>query len=163
MPQESILFDGTVTENITYGLESVQDSEVQEALRAANALEFVNELPEGANTLVGERGARISGGQKQRLAIARALIRNPKILILDEATSALDSRSEKEIQSALEVLMEDRTTFVVAHRLSTVQKADCILVLDSGVLVERGKHSDLVQSGGLYQTLFEAQVFLSDS
>ena len=163
VPQESILFDGTVTENITYGLESVQDSEVQEALRAANALEFVNELPEGANTLVGERGARISGGQKQRLAIARALIRNPKILILDEATSALDSRSEKEIQSALEVLMEDRTTFVVAHRLSTVQKADCILVLDSGVLVERGKHSDLVQSGGLYQTLFEAQVFLSDS
>ena len=112
---------------------------------------------------MGERGARISGGQKQRLAIARALIRNPKILILDEATSALDSRSEKEIQSALEVLMEDRTTFVVAHRLSTVQKADCILVLDSGVLVERGKHSDLVQSGGLYQTLFEAQVFLSDS
>lgn len=163
VPQESILFDGTVAENITYGLDSVPEHDVQESLRAANALDFVGELPQGVNTLVGERGARISGGQKQRLAIARALIRNPKILILDEATSALDSRSEREIQEALETLMTDRTTFVVAHRLSTVQKADRILVLDSGVLVESGKHRELVHAGGLYQKLFEAQVFLSES
>ncbi len=136
VPQESVLFEGTVRDNITYGLGSVSDQRVITALQAANALEFVNELPDGVNTLVGERGARISGGQKQRLAIARALIRDPRILILDEATSALDSQSESAIQSALETLMHDRTTFVVAHRLSTVQKADQILVLDRGELVE---------------------------
>ena len=113
------------------------------------------------NTLVGERGARISGGQKQRLAIARALIRDPRILILDEATSALDSQSESAIQKALESLMKDRTTFVVAHRLSTVQKADLILVLDKGRLVESGRHADLVHAGGLYQSLYDAQVFIA--
>ena len=134
---------------------------VSDALRAANALEFVSELPEGVNTLVGERGARISGGQKQRLAIARALIRDPRILILDEATSALDSQSESAIQKALESLMKDRTTFVVAHRLSTVQKADLILVLDKGRLVESGRHADLVDAGGLYQSLYDAQVFIA--
>ena len=160
VPQESVLFEGTVRENITYGLGAVSDERVTEALSAANASEFVNELPEGIDTLVGERGARISGGQKQRLAIARALIRNPRILILDEATSSLDSQSEREIQSALESLMRNRTTFVVAHRLSTVQKADQILVLDKGVVLESGRHSDLVNSGGLYQKLYEAQAFL---
>ena len=149
-------------DNITYGLGSVSDQRVITALQAANALEFVNELPDGVNTLVGERGARISGGQKQRLAIARALIRDPRILILDEATSALDSQSESAIQSALETLMHDRTTFVVAHRLSTVQKADQILVLDRGELVETGRHSDLVHAGGLYQRLYEAQAFAND-
>jgi ATP-binding cassette subfamily B protein len=162
VPQESVLFEGTVRENITYGLGSVSEKQVDGALQAANALEFVRELPEGVDTLVGERGARISGGQKQRLAIARALIRNPRVLILDEATSALDSQSEKEIQLALETLMSSRTTFVVAHRLSTVQKADRILVLDRGVLVESGAHADLVNAGGLYQKLFEAQVFISE-
>jgi ATP-binding cassette subfamily B protein len=162
VPQESVLFEGTVRENITYGLASVSDARVEESLRAANAWEFVGELPDGVNTLVGERGARISGGQRQRLAIARALIRNPRILILDEATSALDSESEKEIQAALESLMASRTTFVVAHRLSTVQKADRILVLDKGTLVESGRHSDLAHAGGLYQRLYEAQVFIGD-
>ena len=162
VPQESVLFEGSVRDNITYGLGSVTDKRVEDALRAANAWDFVSDLPDGVNTLVGERGARISGGQKQRLAIARALIRNPRILILDEATSALDSQSEKEIQTALESLMVNRTTFVVAHRLSTVQKADRILVLDRGILVESGKHSDLAHSGGLYQKLYEAQIFIDE-
>jgi len=162
VPQESVLFEGSVRDNITYGLGSVSDKRVEDALRAANAWDFVMDLPDDVNTLVGERGARISGGQKQRLAIARALIRNPRILILDEATSALDSQSEKEIQTALESLMVNRTTFVVAHRLSTVQKADRILVLDRGILVESGKHSDLAHSGGLYQKLYEAQVFIDE-
>lgn len=162
VPQESVLFEGTVRENVTYGLGSVSDGRVEESLRAANAWEFVMDLPDGVDTLVGERGARISGGQKQRLAIARALIRNPRILILDEATSALDSQSEKEIQGALEALMVNRTTFVVAHRLSTVQKADRILVLDRGILVESGRHSELAHAGGLYQKLYEAQVFIDE-
>lgn len=162
VPQEPVLFEGTVRENITYGLGSEFDAKVVASLEAANALDFVNELPDGIDALVGERGARISGGQKQRLAIARALIRNPRILILDEATSALDSESERAIQKALESLMQNRTTFVVAHRLSTVQKADLILVLDRGELVESGRHRDLVQAGGVYQRLFEAQNFLAD-
>ena len=162
VPQESVLFEGSVRENVTYGLGSVSDRRVEESLRAANAWEFVMDLPDGVDTLVGERGARISGGQKQRLAIARALIRNPRILILDEATSALDSQSEKEIQGALEALMVNRTTFVVAHRLSTVQKADRILVLDRGILVESGRHSELAHAGGLYQKLYEAQVFIDE-
>jgi ATP-binding cassette subfamily B protein len=162
VPQESVLFEGTVRDNVTYGLGAVSDERVYEALRSANALDFVQDLPEGVHTLVGERGARISGGQKQRLAIARALIRNPRILILDEATSALDSESEREIQSALEALMANRTTFVVAHRLSTVQKADRILVLEKGLLVESGQHLDLAQNGGLYQRLYEAQVFVGE-
>jgi len=163
VPQESVLFEASVRDNITYGLGEVTDGRVLEALRAANALDFVNELPDGVDTLVGERGARISGGQRQRLAIARALIRNPRILILDEATSALDSQSESAIQGALEFLMQDRTTFIVAHRLSTVQKADLIMVLDKGELVESGRHSDLAIAGGLYQNLFEAQAFVNDA
>ena len=153
MPQESVLFDGTVRENITYGLGDVSDRAVTDALVASNAADFVAALPEGVDTIVGERGARISGGQKQRLAIARALIRNPRILVLDEATSALDSESERAIQKALESLMANRTTFVVAHRLSTVQKADTILVLQDGNLVERGTHHELSKAGGLYQRL----------
>ena len=159
VPQESVLFEASVRDNITYGLGSVSDERVSAALQAANALDFVSELPEGVDTLVGERGARISGGQRQRLAIARALIRNPRILILDEATSALDSQSESAIAQALETLMRDRTTFVVAHRLSTVQRADLILVLDKGKMIESGRHSDLVRAGGLYQQLYEAQAF----
>ena len=163
VPQESVLFEGTVRDNVTYGLGSLPDKLVMEALAAANALEFVIDLPDGVDTLVGERGARISGGQKQRIAIARALIRNPRILILDEATSALDSESEGAIQIALERLMKDRTTFVVAHRLSTVQKADLILVLDNGELVESGRHVELFQAGGRYQELYDAQIFTAES
>ena len=163
VPQESVLFDGTVFDNVSYGMPSVTDKQVRDALKAANAEDFVNELPNGVETLVGEKGARISGGQKQRLAIARALIRNPRILILDEATSALDSQSEHAIQDALNTLMKSRTTFMVAHRLSTVQRANCILVLKAGKVVERGTHAELVGAGGLYQELYEAQSFHSDS
>jgi len=163
VPQESVLFDGSVRENITYGLGDVSDEAVAKALEASNASDFVAALPEGVDTIVGERGARISGGQKQRLAIARALIRNPRILVLDEATSALDSESERAIQKALESLMANRTTFVVAHRLSTVQKADTILVLQEGNLVEKGTHLQLSKAGGLYQRLFEAQTFIDET
>jgi len=162
VPQESVLFDGSVRENITYVLGDVSDDAVNQALTDANAIDFVAALPEGVDTIVGERGARISGGQKQRLAIARALIRDPRILVLDEATSALDSESERAIQKALESLMANRTTFVVAHRLSTVQKADTILVLQDGHLVEHGTHLHLSKAGGLYQRLYEAQTFISE-
>ena len=134
-----------------------EESRLQRALEDANAWEFVSEFPDGVETIVGERGARISGGQKQRLAIARALIRDPRILILDEATSALDSQSELLIQKALSNLMRDRTTFVVAHRLSTIMRADEILVLDQGNLVERGTHPDLIAKNGVYHRLFSAQ------
>lgn len=157
VPQESVLFDGSVRDNVTYGILDVSESKFIQALKDANAWEFVSQLPDGPDTIVGERGARISGGQKQRLAIARALIRNPRILILDEATSALDSESENLIQQALAHLMKDRTTFVVAHRLSTIMRADEIIVLDQGVLVERGTHTDLLAKKGVYFRLFSAQ------
>ena len=162
VPQESVLFDGTIFENIAYGLSDVQLSDVEQALRDANAWDFVRAFDLGVNTLVGERGARLSGGQKQRLAIARALIRNPRILILDEATSALDSESERLIQSALKTLMADRTTFVVAHRLSTIKEANLILVLDEGRIVQSGRHDELRNTEGLYQRLCDAQSFITD-
>ena len=157
VPQESVLFDGSVRDNVTYGIPDISEVKLVQALKDANAWEFVSQLPEGPETIVGERGARISGGQKQRLAIARALIRDPRILILDEATSALDSESENLIQQALAHLMKDRTTFVVAHRLSTIMRADEIIVLDQGVLVERGTHLDLLAKKGVYFRLFSAQ------
>ncbi len=160
VPQESVLFDGTISENISYGLSGVSTQEIEKALRDANAWDFVQAFDERVETIVGERGARLSGGQRQRLAIARALIRNPRILILDEATSALDSESEKLIQLALTPLMRDRTTFVVAHRLSTVQEADQILVLDEGKIIESGTHSELVTKQGLYRQLYDAQSFI---
>jgi ATP-binding cassette subfamily B protein len=157
VPQESVLFDGSVRDNVTYGISDVTEDDFIQALQEANAWDFVSQLPVGPETIVGERGARISGGQKQRLAIARALIRNPRILILDEATSALDSESENLIQQALARLMKDRTTFVVAHRLSTIMRADEIIVLDQGELVERGSHVDLLSKKGVYFRLFSAQ------
>jgi ATP-binding cassette subfamily B protein len=160
--QDTILFDGTVFENITYGMVDATAEQAESALRAANAWEFVAKLPDGMDTIVGERGSRISGGQKQRLAIARAIIRDPRILVLDEATSALDSESERLIQSALHELMKSRTTFVVAHRLSTVKEAHLILVLEDGVIVESGTHRELVNGNGTYRRLYDAQSFIPD-
>ncbi|MFG3028201.1 ABC transporter ATP-binding protein [Streptomyces sp. NPDC048253] len=159
VPQESILFDGTILENVAYGMEDEADEDtVRAALRDANALEFVERLPEGLHTLVGERGARLSGGQKQRLAIARALIRDPKVLVLDEATSALDTRSEALVQQALARLLRGRTTFVVAHRLSTVRGADRIVVMGEGRILETGTHDELLHRGGAYTELHSGQV-----
>lgn len=162
VPQESILFDGTIKENIAYGLKDIDDAQVIKALKDANALGFVEQLPEGLNTLVGDRGAKLSGGQKQRLAIARALIRQPKILILDEATSALDSESESLIQKAISEILKDKTTFVVAHRLSTVRNATKILVLDHGKIVEQGTHTELLEINGQYANLYSHQLIKID-
>jgi ATP-binding cassette subfamily B protein len=158
VPQESILFDGTIRENVAYGMEDEADEQaVRAALRDANALEFVEQLPQGLDTLVGERGARLSGGQRQRLAIARALIRNPRVLVLDEATSALDTRSEALVQQALARLLRGRTTFVVAHRLSTVRGADRIVVMGDGRIQEIGTHDELLRRGGAYTALHSGQ------
>ncbi|GII58380.1 ABC transporter ATP-binding protein [Planotetraspora thailandica] len=157
VPQESILFEGSIKENVTYGMRDVPDETVRQALRDANAMEFIDRLPAGLDTVVGERGARLSGGQKQRLAIARALIRDPRVLILDEATSALDSRSEALVQEALGRLVAGRTVFVVAHRLSTIRGADRIVVMADGRIAEIGSHDQLVRSGGLYSGLQAAQ------
>lgn len=155
--QESFLFSGTLRENIKYGRPEANDEEVVQASMAANCHDFIMEFPDGYETLVGERGTRLSGGQRQRISIARALLRNPRILILDEATSALDSESEAQIQEALDRLMKGRTTFTIAHRLSTVMEADTILVLEDGKIVERGKHEELATAGGLYAHLCDIQ------
>ncbi|WP_405926929.1 ABC transporter ATP-binding protein [Streptomyces sp. NBC_00035] len=158
VPQESILFDGTVRENVAYGMDDAGDAAVREALRDANALEFTDRLPQGLDTVVGEHGARLSGGQRQRLAIARALIRDPRVLILDEATSALDTRSEALVQQALARLLHGRTTFVVAHRLSTIRGADRIVVMGDGVIQEIGAHEELLRRGGAYSALHSGQL-----
>lgn len=154
VPQESILFGGTIRENILYGeLEATQE-ELISAARSANAHEFILSFPKGYDTIVGEKGINLSGGQRQRIAIARAILKDPKILILDEATSSLDTESERLIQEALERLMKGRTTFVIAHRLTTVQNADVILVLDKGEIIEQGTHADLLERRGLYHHLY---------
>jgi ABC-type multidrug transport system fused ATPase/permease subunit len=155
--QDTFLFAASIRENIAFGREGASESEILAAARAANAWEFIEPLPEGLETQVGERGVRLSEGQKQRLAIARALLRDPRILILDEPTSALDARSEHLLQTALDNLMRGRTTFVIAHRLATVQQADQIVVLEHGRVVEQGTHTELLQRGGLYHELFELQ------
>jgi len=161
--QETFLFSGTIKDNLRYGRMDATDEEVVEAAIMANAHDFiVKELPEGYDTEVGERGLRLSGGQKQRIAIARAILRDPRILILDEATSSLDSEAEALIQEALERLMRNRTTFVIAHRLSTVMKADLILVLRDGRLIERGTHAELVAANGLYGRLYRKQFKLDE-
>ena len=155
--QEVILFNDTIKNNIAYAQPNVTDEAIMKAAEAANALDFIEKTPEGFNTLIGERGVNLSGGQKQRLAIARALLKNPPILILDEATSALDTESEKKVQNAIENLMKDRTALVIAHRLSTVQNADKIIVIDNGQVVEIGTHNELYENGGLYRRLYDIQ------
>jgi ATP-binding cassette, subfamily B, bacterial MsbA len=156
--QDTFLFAATIRENIAIGRDRATEEEIITAARAANAWEFIERLPNGLDTFTGERGVKLSEGQKQRLAIARALLRDPRILILDEPTSALDARSEHLLRSALEVLMRGRTSFVIAHRLTTVQSADRIVVLDRGRIVEHGSHSDLLRNDGLYRELLQLQL-----
>ncbi|MFL6274955.1 MAG: ABC transporter ATP-binding protein [Blastocatellia bacterium] len=157
VPQETILFGGSIRENIAYGKLDASRAEIEAAARAAHAHEFISEFPDAYETVVGERGVKLSGGQRQRIAIARALLKNPAILILDEATSSLDSESERLVQEALDVLMQGRTTFVIAHRLSTVRRADRIVVLDNGIITEQGTHEELLARGGLYRQLYDLQ------
>jgi subfamily B ATP-binding cassette protein MsbA len=155
--QQTILFNDTVKSNIAYGDPNRSMDEIIAAAKAAHALDFINELPEGFDTVIGESGARLSGGQQQRISIARALLKNAPILILDEATSALDTESEREVQKALENLMKDRTTFVIAHRLSTIRNADRIIVIQDGRIVEEGPHQTLIANKGVYQMLHDRQ------
>ena len=155
--QEVVLFNDTIRNNIAYAQPNKDESEIRKAAEAANALEFIEKTQDGFDTVVGERGVKLSGGQKQRLAIARALLKNPSILILDEATSALDTESEKKVQKAIESLMKDRTALVIAHRLSTVQNADKIIVIEKGIVVENGSHSELYEKNGLYRRLYDIQ------
>ena len=157
VPQEIVLFNDTIKNNILYGRPSATDQEIFQAACVANADQFINNLPQKYETLVGERGIKLSTGQKQRLAIARAVIRNPKILVLDEATSSLDVKSEKMVQQALETLTKNKTTFIIAHRLSTIRKADKILVIDKGKIAEQGKHEDLMEKKGLYYKFYNLQ------
>ena len=155
--QEAILFNDTIYNNIVFGMEGATQEMVEQAARIANAHDFIMATEQGYETNIGDRGSKLSGGQRQRLTIARAILRNPPILILDEATSALDSESEKLVQQALEALMRGRTAIVIAHRLSTVQHADEIVVLRQGRIVERGSHAELIRIGGDYQKLVSLQ------
>jgi len=156
--QETVLFNESVRNNIAYGLEDYPVSKIIEASKSANAHEFIEHLPDGYNTVIGEKGTKLSGGQRQRISIARALLKNPPIMIFDEATSALDNESEVLVQEAIERLMEDRTTFVIAHRLSTIRNANRILVLENGSIVQRGTHEELMQdTNGIYKKLYELQ------
>jgi len=155
--QETILFNDTIFNNIAYGMPNATLKDIIAAAKAANALEFIEELPEKFDTEIGEKGARLSGGQRQRLSIARAILKNPEILILDEATSALDTESERKVQLAIDNLVKDRTVIVIAHRLSTIVKANRIIVLENGEIVESGNHQELLDKNGHYRKLYDIQ------
>lgn len=157
--QESILFNDTVFNNIAFGMKDVSEDAVIAAAKVAHAHEFIMAMPNGYQTMIGDRGGKMSGGQRQRLSIARAVLKNPPILILDEATSALDTESERLVQDALARLMQNRTSIVIAHRLSTIQFADEIIVMQKGNIVERGKHAELIEKEGVYKRLYELQSF----
>ena len=157
VPQDSVIFSANALENVRYGRPTASDDEVMAAAKAAFAHDFISELPEGYQTFLGERGVRLSGGQRQRISIARAMLKNPPLLLLDEATSALDAESERMVQAALESAMKDRTTLVIAHRLATVQRADRIVVMEAGQIVEVGTHAQLAAAGGLYARLAALQ------
>lgn len=158
VPQETLLFSGTIKENIAYGKMDATDQQVEKVAEMANAHDFIMSFPDKYNTIIGEKGIRLSGGERQRVAIARAFLRDPRILILDEATSSLDSESEHLVQEALEKLMKSRTTFVIAHRLSTVRFANRIIVIDKGEIVEQGSHDELINRGGAYKRLYDMQL-----
>jgi len=155
--QDNYLFDTSITDNLRYGLPSATIKQMRQACKAANALEFIDKLPKKLDTVIGERGIKLSSGQKQRLSIARTVLKNPKILILDEATSSLDSHSEKLVQDALWKLIKGRTAIIIAHRLSTIQKADQILVIDKKNIAEMGSHQELLAKKGLYYQLHQLQ------
>jgi ATP-binding cassette, subfamily B, bacterial len=156
--QDVFLFDGSVRDNIAYGRHDASDAEIEDAARRANAHEFIVKLPEQYQTFVGERGVKLSGGQQQRLAIARAILARPQILILDEATSNLDTESEQLIQAAMATLLAGRTTFVIAHRLSTIRRADLILLMEDGRVIERGTHQQLMDAHGAYYGMVVRQM-----
>ncbi|MEK9644906.1 MAG: ATP-binding cassette domain-containing protein, partial [Alphaproteobacteria bacterium] len=157
VPQDSVLFNDTIYYNIAYGRPDASPAEIENAARLAAIHDFVMSTPDGYETMVGERGLKLSGGEKQRVAIARTILKNPRILLLDEATSALDTRTEREIQSALQTVSRDRTTIVIAHRLSTIIDADEIVVLQAGSIVERGKHDALIGQDGVYASMWRQQ------
>jgi ATP-binding cassette subfamily B protein/subfamily B ATP-binding cassette protein MsbA len=156
--QDVFLFDGSVRDNIAYARHGATDAEVEDAARRANAHEFIERLPDGYDTFIGERGVTLSGGQQQRLAIARAIVASPQILILDEATSNLDTESEQLIQASMSSLLAGRTTFVIAHRLSTIRRADLILLMEDGRIIERGTHVDLMNARGVYHAMVVRQM-----